>query len=1592
MMLSQLIQRQIAIGSTVIFTLKDGREISGVLIEIGRDHVTLDSTREIVTILTEMIGTWRIAKGPESPNAPQIPTPSAPLAPSTEPLPKEPEELVDQAVTKKLLEIEARFQAQLQESSIHVRVPDFVFPANEIKGKQSDIALAVWNRVKDRYRYAEQINELSAKFGRIQPLAFELGSLAEQFPGSASIKRHLGYLYYLLGKQQESLETYKAAASISNNAWDWYNLASQALASGQDYLACYSLGQFFQTVPNVDEPPTWYVYIGLLRKFSDYQAIRDIAQKRLATASDKELDLLLETGVYLLLAIGNKELATGIVKKWQKGIDVKDLILEAFDHLQERPDEKYQEAISEFKKRILETISEFKKRILLEPKGFIYYYTREHGFGFLKDEKGKTYFFHITAVADDDLLEQLRDSSLRKQIPVVFEASEGPKGPIAIRVTLYRTPDQMFARAQEYANDGDYPKAIALVKKVLEADQNFPSAKEAYDKWREYARISGVPRGSNPYARAKRVQLVEKDLERAAQWLRTAINQGDNVESAVKDLAALLVQLGKRDEAIQVLEKNRKKISNKQSVDNMLIGFYQAAGQHDKAIALLQKKLEQATTESKKSQILWQIATGYLRKEDYTLAEQTFREVLKAQPDNRTAQRNIAICLFKQGRYEESQQILKRILSTALDIQAAELLEVIKQAQTTGQFASIDAIVRETIITEFVAERSKFTAFLLARCDYRGISPDRIKVEDGEQVYVGTRRDARYDIERLEEIARQLGTRRPSERSDYYLTAAKISEKDDPNRFYQYLCRSFASRGDSFVIENKPMDAAIDLYCEALAVYDGYRNPGKSGDKYDEQDAVNALVRCLYSWLGREAVPTTPPKYNEQEPVLQQQLRDIDAAIENFIAKYPQREKAFERIAYLIFRSKYAGERILKSIYSHYTLQVLALDYLKIKGIATSESPKRIEDFIALWNKLQYRRLEDTRYIGAEFKVLATVELYTASLERAVERVKILSDRLFLDLDQQRAKQIQMIFEAALELCRQTAFEEKERLCIQIDNRCQDLLKEIEASPTKISVEEIYPLIEGFQAKIKAYLEDLYESSTPQLSLRLPIETYTPDSNRHVEAQVVVSNREGCSPAESVELVVQGYEETFSVRLDGSLRGGEQKILKIPIRLSEETLAAQAFSLPVYARYRTRSGEIQQTKVSNFSIRLSSEQEFEEIENPYAPYAEGGIVGEPAMFYGRDELITNVTKALEASRTQSKCVVIYGQKRAGKSSILHHLKERLKTREDLLVLDIGNIGAILDEHSTVPFLYQILWTILKKLKYAIEDKVSEGKSALDIPFPEDRDFYQHPSPLVLFKEIFERFCRGIEKLPDWKGTRVILLIDEFSYVYGYIMNGLIPETFMKNWKALLQANFFNAVLVGQDVMPKFKQRFPNEFGTTQDERITYLRKEDAIRLIDEPIRIGGRNGESRYREKAIERILNLTAGSPFYIQILCNRLVEYMNRKRASLVTEADVEQVKDELIRGVNALGRDKFDNLINSGDTSKDAISDDDTLKVLIAIAENSLTGPCSRGNIACETKTSVDEILEDLVRRDVIERERGHYYSIRVGLFREWLLAHR
>ena len=1298
-MRTQLIQKKAQIGSQISCTLTTGDQVSGLLTEIGLDHITLNGAKGETTILVEAIiavqslddqGNESVSSEPtpsqiETLNSP-IPasnqagtTKSTTISPdSTEASDSSsisPDQIeaekssdstdsvdLEEQASEKLVDIESRFNAEIQSAKLELAAPDLTFPAQELRGWQKTDVAARWVQIKNRYENARKIGELSAKFGRIQPIAADLKSLVRRFPESTTLKRTLAYFSSISDNWAEALQNYQQAAVQSKKDDDWFEVAVSALRLNKEELACYSLEKFFYGVSIIAEPQAWRVYVNLLEKFRNLPAFRELCKTDKYARETEEIEVLLETAIYLLKRMSAAKVAMDVIQKWTAGTSTKSLLSQACENLDGRPAKPYRQFLGDFMNAML--VSE------------------------------------------------------KKTVP--------------------RTTD----------------------------------------------RLESLSAAKPPVHR----------------------------------------------------------------------------------------------------QTPQQVAPG------------------------------------------------------------------------------------------FSGELSKFARFFLERCTFEGILANRVS----EGKYIGSERDVRYDIERLEFFAKQLGTKRPRDRSNCYLSAARIYVDVGyyPNSFYRYLCRSFASRGDAAVSENRNLDTVREWYCEALTVYDGGRV------RHAEQDAVNSLVRYLYSTLGHAHLHLTPNSTS------------IDKAVREVIREHPDEKKVFDAIAYLVLRSRYAADKVLNRLYHDESLRKMALGYLEGSKITIPDTIERFNDFVRPWNELHRAKFNMARSVSSELQLLENFDLTTAWLEDHLQLAEDIRSKLLFELDQQRVGELQEILKTALELCKQVTFEERERLCIQLLNHCEDRLGEIEDNPTRLSVEDVYPILKVIHEKLNAYLENLYETSKPNLTIRLPVESYVPDTNRKIEVQIVVENEGGRSPAESLELDILEDSVFFEVAKSNmgqaeSLRGGDQSILEVPLQLTREASRAQTFSLPVHARYRTRAKEQEKTPVENLSIRLYSADEFEEIENPYAAYAEGGVVGDSKMFFGREELIQNIAHAIQESRLDSKCIVVFGQKRSGKSSVLHHLKASLEKDSELLILDLGNLGSIQEEDSSVPLLHQILKRILTVLEYAIEDRVDAGFTSLALPIPEDSEFYGHPAPLQCFQDTFERLKRQVARHEDWRGVRAVLLIDEFQYIYARIVAGKIPESFMQNWKALLQANYFSAVLVGQDVMPKFKERFPNEFGTTQDERVTYLTQGDARRLVDEPIRIGGPQGESRYREQAIERILELTAGSPFYIQIVCNRLVEYMNSKHAALVTAADVEHVKNELIAGVNALGLDKFDNLINSGDTSADAISDEDARKVLKVIADNSRTGLCHRDTIVCETHLPLDTILNELVKRDVVER-REESYRIQVGLFKEWLIV--
>lgn len=105
--------------------------------------------------------------------------------------------------------------------------------------------------------------------------------------------------------------------------------------------------------------------------------------------------------------------------------------------------------------------------------------------------------------------------------------------------------------------------------------------------------VHKVPVGDSPYVKAKHVQLVDKDPDRAIALFWAAINSGDRVDSALKDMAIVMRQQNRPQEAIEAIKSLRSRCSDQaqESLDNVLLDLYKRCGRLDDQIDLLRHKL-----------------------------------------------------------------------------------------------------------------------------------------------------------------------------------------------------------------------------------------------------------------------------------------------------------------------------------------------------------------------------------------------------------------------------------------------------------------------------------------------------------------------------------------------------------------------------------------------------------------------------------------------------------------------------------------------------------------------------------------------------------------------------------------------------------------------------------------------------------------------------------------------------------------------------------------------------------------------------------------------------------------------------------------
>ncbi|KAK6914252.1 Tetratricopeptide repeat [Dillenia turbinata] len=204
-----------------------------------------------------------------------------------------------------------------------------------------------------------------------------------------------------------------------------------------------------------------------------------------------------------------------------------------------------------------------------------------------------------------------------------------------------------------------------------------------------YHVLHKLPPGDSPYVRAKHMQLVEKDPDAAIVLFWKAINAGDRVDSALKDMAVVMKQQDRAEEAIEAIKLEEQIELLKQKLRRIYKGET-FNGKPTKTARSHGRKFH-VTIKQETSKILGNLGWAYMQQTNYIAAEVVYRKAQFIDPDANKAC-NLGLCLIKQARYHEAWSVLEEVLQGKLfgsDDQksrnrAEELLQELKPWESTN--------------------------------------------------------------------------------------------------------------------------------------------------------------------------------------------------------------------------------------------------------------------------------------------------------------------------------------------------------------------------------------------------------------------------------------------------------------------------------------------------------------------------------------------------------------------------------------------------------------------------------------------------------------------------------------------------------------------------------------------------------------------------------------------------------------------------------------------------------------------------------------------------------------------------------------------
>ena len=309
-------------------------------------------------------------------------------------------------------------------------------------------------------------------------------------------------------------------------------------------------------------------------------------------------------------------------------------------------------------------------------------------------------------------------------------------------------------------------------------------------------------------------------------------------------------------------------------------------------------------------------------------------------------------------------------------------------------------------------------------------------------------------------------------------------------------------------------------------------------------------------------------------------------------------------------------------------------------------------------------------------------------------------------------------------------------------------------------------------------------------------------------------------------------------------------------------------------RFRPIAASWRQT-IADHTHHLADEAELrQEIDSPY-------IIGVPLteqqeIFIGRAGISAQIEQLLLDRRRPP--LLLYGQRRVGKTSLLNNLGRLLPSTIIPLFVDLQ--GPASRSKNEASFLYNLARGMRRSARQR------------EISVPElTRE--------ALAVDPFSQFDEWLDEVEDALSPNfALLMLDEFEVLAEALENGRLEESsILGMFRHLIQHRpRFKVLLSGSHTLDEF-QRWSSYLINVQVVHIGYLSQTETLQLVEYPVQ----DFSLRYEPAAAQRVVDLTNGHPFLVQLLCAEIVALKNEQppvNRRLASVADVETAVPEALQ----------------------------------------------------------------------------------------------